>query len=465
MDLRKKDFIKEMEYIDGITIINTSGTILFSVKFNPEFGSDRSEIINKKLLEVFTNLNTDTSTLLKAIKLGVPVYKRKQQIITLSKNRIFTTNVTLPIKVHNRIVGAIELSKVITTNKKTLNNNIEIHLDKFNESNHIDQCGSNKARFTLDDIISEDKTIKNLKEYVRKIAKSASPVLIYGETGTGKEMFAHAIHNASTRANGPFITQNCAAIPENLLEGILFGTIKGSFTGSSDNSGLFEAAEGGTLFLDEINSMPINLQSKLLRVLQDGFVRRLGDRRERPTNVRIITATNKNPVECVLNGQLRKDIYYRISVLTINIPPLRERPEDIGVLLNYFINKYNKLLHIKIQNVSKEVYEFFNKYKWPGNVRELEHLIEYAMNNVDETEDTINIEDIAEKIQEMSVLSGQNKEVKIMPLKEKVAIVEKELISKAISQTKGNISQASRILEIPRQTLQQKIKKYHILTL
>lgn len=463
MGLTKKDFIKEMEYIDGITIINTSGTILFSVKFNPAFESDKKIIINENLLDIFTNLDPETSTLLKAIKLGVPVYKRKQQVVALSKNKIVTTNITLPIKVRGRIAGAIELSKDITNCKQVPGDNIEISLGNFSESNHVQQywC-SDKARFTLEDIISDDKAIKDLKEYVKKISRSNSPVIIYGETGTGKELFAHAVHNASNRANGPFITQNCAAIPESLLESILFGTTKGSFTGSADNPGLFEAAEGGTLFLDEINSMPINLQSKLLRVLQDGFVRRLGGKTEHPTNVRVVTTTNKNPLECVMNGQLRQDIYYRISVLAINIPPLRERRRDVGILLNYFISRYNKSLNITVKKVSKEVYEFLMKYEWPGNIREFEHFIEYAMNNIDELEDTINIEHVEERIKEMSILKEKNGMVEIVPLKERIAVVEKDLIGKAISKTGGNVSRAAKLLEIPRQTLQQKIEKYQI---
>lgn len=465
--MNKNDFINVMGYIDGITIIDTSGTILFSVKFNslfyPDF-YDSKNIVGKKLTDVFTNLDEEKSTLFKAMKLDIPVFRKKQPIINMCKDKIYTTNISIPIKANNKIVGAIELSKDKANYKCTLpNDTVEINLDAFNSNNFLTKFfGPDKARYTLDDIVSNDQNMKKLKEYVKKIGNSNSPVFIYGETGTGKELFAHAIQNASSRSEGPFIVQNCAAIPENLMESILFGTTKGSFTGAFDKPGLFEIAEGGSLFLDEINSMSLNLQAKLLRVLQDGFIRRLGDRKERKTNVRIITTANINPMECVKRGQLRQDIYYRICVFTINIPPLRDRHEDIQFLLAYFIDKYNPSLNRKVKRVSKEVYQFLNGYKWPGNVRQFEHFIEYAMNNVDESEDTIKMEHIESKIKEMTILdndiSGD-----ILPLKDAVSAVEKNLISKAVNITKGNVSQAAKLLKIPRQTLQQKIQRYNII--
>ncbi len=463
MTRSRKDFLSDMEYIDGITIIDTSGNILFSVKFNPRFHPEiihEDAIIGKKLYEVFQGITKENSTLIKAMELGKPIHKKRQSFQDIHGAIIETTNTSLPIKGNGTILGAIELSKDITRYKHRLNQDIEMDTLLFTHRNFFkEQFLPDKARYVLDDIISKNPKIKEIKYYIQRIADGTSPVFIYGETGTGKELFAHAIHNSGKRSQGPFIAQNCAAIPENLLESILFGTTKGSFTGACDNMGLFELAEGGTLFLDEINSMPLNLQAKLLRVLQDGYIRRLGDIKERKVNVRVISASNLSPKKCLQENQLRQDIYYRLSVLAIHVPPLRERKEDIELLLNYFINKYNNSIHRKIQNVSKEVYQFFLDYHWPGNVRELEHLIEYAMNMLDPSEDTIELEHIEQKIVEIRE-EDSDAPVNIQPLKDAIAEVEKKLIQQAIHTTRGNVSEASRLLKIPRQTLQRKINLY-----
>jgi arginine utilization regulatory protein len=206
-----------------------------------------------------------------------------------------------------------------------------------------------------------------------------SAVLVVGETGTGKELFVQSIHHISHRHNGPFIAQNCAALPESLLESLLFGTTKGSYTGAVDRAGLFELADEGILFLDEINSMPLELQAKLLRVLEDGVVRRIGDQRTRKVNVRVIGAINESPLDCVHKGILRPDLYYRLNVFSLFIPPLRERNFDIELLTSHFIEQFNQRFSKYIRNVEHSVFELFHQYNWPGNVRELRHTIEHAM--------------------------------------------------------------------------------------
>lgn len=467
MAVHNNRFYSSMEYIDGITIVDTSGTILFSVKFNPNLYPDAKSdnIIGKKIHEIW-DIPEDTSTLIKAMVTGHPVFKKKQVVVDLQGKEIETTNLSMPIKIDGRTIGAIEISKEINKEKERNYQDYRINREMFDGNNLVrDRLNSNKTIYTLNDIISRNKSIEELKYIVRKVAHSNASIFIYGETGTGKELFAHSIHNESSRASKPFISQNCAAIPENLLESILFGTTKGSFTGAVNSPGLFEIAEGGTLFLDEINSMSKNLQSKLLRVLQNGLVRRLGDTSERKVDVRIISASNKRPNECVQAGELRKDIYFRLSVININIPPLRERKEDIELLLNYFINKQNKLLNKNVNKVSKEVFDFFMNYNWPGNVRELEHIIEYGMNIIDKNEHTIEMEDIEERARDMLEFSNEETkklELNIGSLKDVISIVEKELITKALAETKGNTSAAARLLDIPRQTLQRKAKKYKI---
>ncbi|MFE4814425.1 sigma-54 interaction domain-containing protein [Peribacillus simplex] len=462
--LENYEVLNQLKYIDGITIIDNKGTILFTIKFNPRFHSEtleREEILGESLFSVFPTLNEKSSTLLNALKTGRPIFKDKQEIVDFMGRKIETTNISLPIRAHGKIIGAIELSKERSKEDSIPNNVIEINSEMFKgDKRLLENIRPERAKYTLKDIITDNEEMKNLKHLTEKIAKGSSPVFIYGETGTGKELFAQSLHNASTRAEKPFIAQNCAAIPEALIESILFGTIKGSFTGAENNPGLFEIAEGGTIFLDEINSMPIHLQSKLLRVLQDGYIRRLGDRNIRKVDVRIITASNKRPEDCVKDKDMRLDLYYRLCVMTLNIPPLRERKNDIKPLLDFFISKYNVLLQKNITNVSKEVYDFLLRYNWPGNVRELEHIVEFAINQIDEWEDTLQMKDIEERVK--NFIRHNEEEFQIEPLKDAVSRLEKIMIEKAIHQTKNNVSQAAKLLEIPRQTLQNKIRLYEI---
>lgn len=462
--LNNYEVLNQLKYIDGITIIDNKGTILFTVKFNPRFHSEvleREEILGESLFSVFPTLNEKSSTLLNAMKTGRPIFRGKQEIVDFMGRKIETTNISLPIRAHGKIIGAIEFSKEISVENLIPNNTIDINSEMFKgDKRLLENIHPERAKYTLKDIITNNEQMENIKRLTEKIAKGSSPVFIYGETGTGKELFAQALHNASNRVEKPFIAQNCAAIPEALIESILFGTIKGSFTGSENNPGLFEIAEGGTIFLDEINSMPIHLQSKLLRVLQDGYIRRLGDKNIRKVDVRVITASNKRPEDCVKDKDIRLDLYYRLCVMTLNIPPLRERKDDIKLLLESFISKYNVLLHKNINNVSREVYDFLMRYNWPGNVRELEHIVEFAINQIDDWEDTLQMKDIEERAK--NFIRHSEEELQVGPLKEAVARLEKKMIEKAIQQTKNNVSQAAKMLEIPRQTLQNKIRLYEI---
>lgn len=340
-------------------------------------------------------------------------------------------------------------------------------------------AGRDVAGFTADDIIAADEEMRKAKEYIPVAASCALPVMIYGETGTGKEVFAQAIHNASDRRDKPFIAQNCAALPDTLLESILFGTARGAFTGATENKGLFELADGGTLFLDEINSMPLNLQSKLLRVLQDGSFRSLGSRTSKKVDVKIIAASNVEPIQAIQLGQLRQDIYYRLSMMSIHIPPLRERKKDISSFVNLYINKHNATFHKKIQYVSREVLTRFEAYDWPGNVRELEQIIVYGMSRVEEDRNWLKYEDLADKFREMTgthrtALQGQHPaqqpqgearpEYRGGPLRELLNSYERDMICQAMNTAGGNLSRAAKILDIPRQTLQRKVKRYEIVT-
>ncbi|MGB9976892.1 sigma-54 interaction domain-containing protein [Thermovenabulum sp.] len=441
---------------EGIHIVDDAGvTVYYNDAVAKIEGLTKEEVIGRHILEIFPSLDEEKSTLLKVLKTGEPIYEKEQTFTNYKGKRITSINTTLPIKVGGKIIGAMEISRDITSVKDLSERINDLQAIIYGKKRPDEK--KTGAVFTFEDIIGESRGIKELKALAKKAAKSAIPVLIWGETGTGKELFVQAIHNESARKNKPFIPQNCAALPATLLEGILFGTIKGGFTGAEDRPGLFELADGGTLFLDEINSMPMELQAKLLRVLQEGTVRRIGDTRVRCVDTRVITACSEDPVEAVGKKRLREDLFYRINVVSLRIPPLRERKEDIPILVDYFIKKYSPENEGSIK-VSQAVMDIFYEYPWPGNVRELEHAIEGAL--VIMEGDTILPAHLPLQIKSyFSPVRGNIIYQESMNLQETLEKVERDLIKKAIENTRGNISRAARLLGIPRQTLQYKLRK------
>jgi len=314
-----------------------------------------------------------------------------------------------------------------------------------------------KEDMGLKNIIGESSSMKMLKSKVKKIAQSSSTVLITGESGTGKELFARAIHMESKRSNNPFVAINCAAVPDTLLESELFGYVKGAFTGADPKGkiGKVEFANTGTLFLDEIGDMPLYLQAKLLRVLEQKEVVRLGSNKPIPVDVRVIAATNKNLEKLIEEGSFREDLYYRLNVLPINIPPLRERKEDIRVLTDYFVRKYTALFKKRVVGFENEVWDFLYKYDWPGNVRELENTVEYMINMLDQN-GIISVSLLPQKIR-----FDLNKHNDLIPL-EKMEI---DLIKRALDLYGGSVTgkqKAAEALGIGIATLYRKIKKYSL---
>lgn len=467
MSTKAQDILRKMEYIDGVTIIDNNGRIQYSIKFNSNFYPEmiEKEIIGKTLDDVFVNINKESSTLYSAIHKEKIIQRKCQKIKDITGCSIETMNVSIPIKANGSVIGAIELSKDITSNSEREKFIFDIDKAIFNHKFLPEyRLSSDRARYELDDIISHNQKIKDLKSQIKYLSDTKAPVFLFGETGTGKELFAHAIHNSSDRKDKPFITQNCAAIPENLLESLLFGATKGSYTGAVDAPGLFEMAQDGTLFLDEINSMPIGLQAKMLRVLEDGYVRRIGGKNEKKIDVRIISASNEEPMKCVRAGTLRQDIYYRLCVLYFVIPPLRERLDDIKPLMEFFIHRYNQLIGRQLNRVSKKVHDFCMSYSWPGNIRELENIIQYGISRSGEFDETLDYDHIEQRVIDLQTVghASNGASLKLQPLNTAVERVEKELIQKAIEKTAGNVSKAARILNIPRQTLQRKMVKYYI---
>lgn len=457
---------------EGITAIDAASHIVFINKKAAKMENiDINSAIGRHLLEIYPSLSNRTSTLLKVINTGNPIFDNLQTFKNYKGENITTVNSTVPIKKNKKVIGAVEISKDITRMRKLSEEVVELKsellsrnsLKKFTIKNE-NVLGSkttnssaiknnevtNTKGYTFMDIIGQNDEMLKLKAFALKAAASSSPVLVYGETGTGKELFVQAIHYSSDRKSRPFIAQNCAALPSTLLEGILFGTVKGSFTGAEDRPGLFELADNGTLYLDELNSMPLDLQAKLLRVLQDGCIRRVGGIKERVVDVRIIASTNIEPNLCVKNGLIRNDLYYRLNVIGLKIPELRSRKSDIPIMFEYFISKYNSKLNKRIRGVSKGAMERLLSYDWPGNVRELQHIVESTINLKESG--YIDEEDLPENIKK-----NFNKS-----LAETIEEVEKNIIIESMRLWNNNISKTSDYLKIPRQTLQYKLKKYDL---
>lgn len=350
----------------------------------------------------------------------------------------------------------------------------------YDSQNMNEIMKKNNTFYNFDNIIGNNKNLMKTIDFAHKIAHHNSSVLIIGETGTGKELFAQSIHNESKFVNGPFIAVNCAAIPDTLVESVLFGTVQGAFTGAKNNEGLLYQAQNGTIFLDEINSLNLDSQAKLLRFLQDKTIRSVGGNSSRKIFCRIISAVNKDIEAEIKSNKIREDLYYRLATVILNIPPLVERLDDIPMLAKYFINKYSEEFKNNITEVDEELMKLFMNYNWPGNVRELEHIFESALNFVEEDERTLKLKHLSSYLQRKFLLLRTNKiptkieeeynsEEKIKntystekPLHEILDEVERQIIIERLTKNQGNISQTSKELGIFRQALQYRIKKYMI---
>jgi two-component system response regulator AtoC len=319
-----------------------------------------------------------------------------------------------------------------------------------------------KKEYSFENIISKNKMMQKMFEVIKKVAQYKSTILITGESGTGKELVARALHYNSDRSQNPFVPVNCGAIPENLLESELFGHAKGAFTDAiRTKRGLFEEADSGTLFLDEIGELPGQLQVKLLRVLQDGEIRRVGESKSIQIDVRIVAATVKDLTKEVNEGRFRDDLYYRLNVLPIHIPPLRERKEDIPLLTAHFVKKYSQAMNKNVVGLDSKALEALMNYKWYGNVRELENTIERAIVLADR--ENIELDNLPIEIQNFQ------EEIRLEPLAEEEYSIKKasrflemNLIKKALIKTKGNHTHAAKLLEISHRALLYKIKEYGI---
>lgn len=435
-------------YFDGIIVTDKNGIINYYVNFRTDIYNLRlKQIIGKNILEIHPEIKEEDSTIMQVLKTGQPIYDRIEHLTTPHGDCMTNICSTLPILENGNIVGAIDLSRGIETDVQR----------KFIEMPKV--CNQSNSLYHVNDIVSASKKVNDLKSIISMVANTDSAVMICGETGTGKEMFAQSLHTSGLRVSKPFISQNCAAIPNTLLEGILFGTTKGSFTGAEDKAGLFEMANGGTLFLDEINSMDLGMQAKILKVIEEKKVRRIGSDDTVSLDLKIISATNKPPLQCVKDNTIREDLFYRLSTVLFDIPPLRERIVDIPLLVNYFIEQNNSKMNKNVLGVSSEVMELFMNYQWPGNVRELKNVIEGAFNVIGSSE--IKKDDLPPHL--LNNYSHQNERLisygEDMSLPERLEEYEKRLLIQALDST-NNLTRAAEKLKITKQALNYKILKY-----
>jgi Nif-specific regulatory protein len=383
----------------------------------------------------------------------------------------------VPIKAGEDVVGALSVDKVATDTAANLDSELQfleaiadliaqVVLARQKQAERMEELEqqNRELRKSLEDkgkpdqMIGNSRSMKMVYRQIAQVAPSPTTVLICGETGTGKELVARAIHDKSTRREGPFVPVNCAALPESLLESELFGHEKGSFTGATaKRTGLFEAADKGTIFLDEIGEMPSSAQARLLRALQEKQFQRVGGTEQIRVDVRVIAATNRNLEQDVAKNRFREDLYYRINVFTVYIPPLRERGADVLLLADYFAKKY-ALQHAKdIERISTPAIDMLSAYHWPGNVRELENVIERAVlvseNNV------LNGHDLPPTLQMKDAAQQGMRNDSFESL---VAAYEKELITDALKDAHGNQTEAAKLLRTTKRVMQYKVAKYGI---
>ena len=437
---------------EGIINVDQNGII---DTFNPQaekiFKKEPCKVIGKNINKIFPEFNFS-----KIVKTGQRI---EGKFWTVGDIKIVAN--IIPIKINNEVIRF-----VITFQKVSQIQRIE---QKIRKKIYLK---GNVAENKFEDIIGQSKIISNLKEEAKSYAQVDSPVLLYGETGTGKELFAQSLHNYSARKNKPFVAFNCAALPENIIESELFGYVEGAFTGAKRGGkmGFFEQAHEGTIFLDEIGEISQDIQARLLRVLQECKIRRLGDDRVIPVDVRIITSTNKNLNKLVKENKFRRDLYYRINVLNLKLPNLKERREDIPLLTKFFIKKYQYKFKKEIGGISEESMDILKSYNWPGNIRQLENIIERL---IVRTRDHYIMPDLVKEVMEffdddkIMYVNNSNLESESnrgendlnIPLIGNLEDIERVIIKKIIKNEKGNKTAVAKKLGIGRTTLWRKMRK------
>ena len=469
---------------EGVVISDDENRILFINRAAEVIeGIDAKKSINKRMEELYspTDLTPNQSHHSVVLDTGIPANEYYNKYVVKENHKIVNALERMfPVNVGKKTIAVYSLIKNLPVLKKSMEQSLGLY------THFAEEKPKNGTKYTFGSILGNDirfvETISNAKH----VAKNQTNVLIYGETGTGKELFAQSIHNYSSYQVGPFISVNCAAIPNTLLESMFFGTTKGAYTGAVNTPGLFEQAENGTIFLDEINSMDMALQAKILKVIENRTVRRIGADKETEIRCRILCALNEDPVQCIEDGKLRRDLYYRLSSCILHIPPLRERKSDIPLYCNYFLSRFNKEYSQRIERMDEGLLSLFMSYNWPGNVRELQHVIESAYSVAEESIRVLKLENISSYYKSSFVEENGNSKMKTAKMEESIVdemqhdtasedftpqpsglknqidAYEKKIIARTLAETNGNVTVAAQILEITRQALQHKIRKYEI---
>ncbi len=465
----------KLNSLDYVLVVDRDYNIVFNTKYEhkvniPEYRVTKDEYMKRNFFEAYPAMDRSTSSIVECITTGEVIVRKHQKIVDFKGNITWSNNITIPIIRKGMIMGAVELAKDVAT----VDNMGEESADKLDDFDEIVEAIKNEvSEITFDKILTCNTLMLKSIEKAKMLATMPNPTLIYGETGTGKELFAQAMINYSNIPRSRVVVQNCASVPDNLIESILFGTTKGAYTGAITNKGLFEQADNGILFLDELSAIPYHVQSKLLRVIQDGTFRPLGGNAEKKVNAKIIAAMNVDPVKAMEQKILRDDLFYRFSSSMINLPPLRERLEDLEYYIAHYIAEFNRVYGKNIAGTSDEVMNAFLSYSWDGNVRELKHVIE-SMVSVTKS-DTLEIRDLpayvydrmktkkrgqteAEQIV-MTVPPSEFRLSENFNMREVLWEKEKELIRQALQRTGGNKTEAGKLLGIPRQTLNYKLER------
>lgn len=447
---------------EGIAVVDEYGTLLeFNDAYSRFTGIERKDAIGRHVTEVIDNTNLHVT-----VKTGIP----ERGVIQNIQGQDMVVH-RIPIWKEGKVAGAIGMLifEGVTEVYKIYESLQKSHMAEHVVDRPLTLKLEEDSRMTLDQILGVSEEITDVKGVARRAARTAASVLITGESGTGKEMFAKSIHHLSPFAKGPFISVNCGAIPDALFESELFGYEEGAFTGAKKGGkpGKFELAHNGTLFLDEIGEMPLIMQTKLLRVLQEKEAERVGGVKKYQIEARIIAATNRNLKDMVKRGEFREDLYYRLDIIQLHIPALRERKKDIPILLSYYVKKVCETYHTPIKTFTAEAVSCFIQYEWKGNIRELVNTIERLVTLMDGS--TIEIYHLPEsmKIKDYGptserVLTIPNQPSFIQEAKKIGDEKEKELILQILKETGGNRAKAAKLLGIHRTTLYQKLKKYQI---
>lgn len=448
---------------EGILVSDKNGRIVIYNDAMEKLENKKSaEMLGKFLWDAYGYKDKSTSEHKKVLETNKPILRTYNAHISIDGQPQYVSYSTYPIVYKDETVAVISICNNEKNLRQLLNETFEKkrEFNKLNTSRMTKNYNPNGTSYTFADIVGSSLQMKTIIKQSQTIAWLDNSIMIIGETGTGKEVLAQSIHNFGKNSKEPFVALNCSAIPENLLESILFGCVKGAYTGAVEHGGLIEEAKRGTLFLDELNAMPVNMQAKLLRVIQEKQYRRVGGNELYRLNCRVVSALNESPLELVERGMLREDLYYRLAGFNIYIPPLRERPDDAIELAEFFLRRYSSELNKSIFGISNEVKNLIAHYTWPGNIRQLEHLIENMLVLADGRDSFLRLEHIPSYFNQVFQRAGINRIDEGLP--GQIDRVEREMILDALQKHNYNITHTARQLDISRQSLLYKMKKHQI---